>query len=137
MQVPMEHLMILAHPNADKLRKKGIIDEEEFEEFFEAFHSAVEVWLDVLRGEIGATDTFLAEWHIDIFQMKELMHLIMHSDEPEEVLPAQNLLRDSVDSVEKMCRDAGRCFKSPTLIAKFYDNIAQRVRMTCMHLGVW
>ena len=86
MQVPMEHLMILAHPNADKLRKKGIIEGEEFEEFFEAFHSAMEVWLEVLREEIGAT---------------------------------------------------GRCFRSPTLIAKFYDNIAQRLRMTCMHLGVW
>ena len=55
MQVPMEHLMILAHPNADKLRKKGIIEGEEFEEFFEAFHSAMEVWLEVLREEIGAT----------------------------------------------------------------------------------
>jgi hypothetical protein len=55
------------------------------------------------------------------------LKVLAESDDPAEVIPVRETLRNTLEDFEQECKRMGTCFTNPPFVKEFYNDLADKV----------
>lgn len=139
--IPLGELMQSGHPGYRAYCLGEDMDEVYHPVFFDYCINVCEVFKK--HAKIHSTNSSLH--HSDgtvvsgssLFKVIDSMKAISETDEPEDVIPLRELIRESCYEFMEYCSYMKSRFEQPTSVGRFYDSLGELVlSIACNYAGV-
>jgi hypothetical protein len=116
-------LIQMGHPGYRLMKSNRVITESQLPVFLDYVSLVYERFKFYVNEESYGN----LEYGSHLMEVINSLKVLAESDDPAEVIPVRETLRNTLEDFEQECKRMGTCFTNPPFVKEFYNDLADKV----------
>lgn len=121
--IVISDLIQMGHPGYRLMKSNRVITESQLPVFLDYVSLVYERFKFYVNEESYGN----LEYGSHLIEVINSLKLLAESDDPAEVIPVRETLRNTLADFEQECKRMGTCFTNPPFVKEFYNDLADKV----------
>lgn len=121
--IVISDLIQMGHPGYRLMKSNRVITESQLPVFLDYVSLVYERFKFYVNEESYGN----LEYGSHLMEVINSLKVLAESDDPAEVIPVRETLRNTLEDFEQECKRMGTCFTNPPFVKEFYNDLADKV----------
>lgn len=121
--IVISDLIQMGHPGYRLMKSNRVITESQLPVFLDYVSLVYERFKFYVNEESYGN----LEYGSHLMEVINSLKILAESDDPAEVIPVRETLRNTLEDFEQECKRMGTCFTNPPFVKEFYNDLADKV----------
>lgn len=121
--IVISDLIQMGHPGYRLMKSNRVITESQLPVFLDYVSLVYERFKFYVNEESYGN----LEYGNHLMEVINSLKVLAESDDPAEVIPVRETLRNTLEDFEQECKRMGTCFTNPPFVKEFYNDLADKV----------